>query len=536
MPSTPTTPEKPIPATRRDLGPPAVSAEAARAAKGVPREAPAAARVSLIVKAGEGFKSVPLSPARTLSVVNFEARASEPALDGVIGLSFGPASSFNDLATAVRFAPPKPGQEKGVIDVRDGDSYRADLEYPWEPGEVYWIRMVTDVLSHTYSVYVNVGGFNQETIRLARGYDFRPTQSGAKILDTLSAIVDGPSGELSIHTIIDAAPSSVAYSREGSFAVAPLPGDHALVSDRVATTWKLDASGQVLGQVARGGEVAADEAGNVYVATASSGQLAIHAFTPQLAPRWSRVDPVEPSATVRAISADAAGVSIALATATQGVASIWRYPADGGVGTPVHGGGTIAALGRDRFAVATTWEGGVSISLYHLDGCRCWCRSFPNKVWALVMTLGLDGRVVLGGYFFAPINFGGPTLEPVPHEFKIDSYAVALARADGSHVFTTRIPTSVLTGAGANAGRLVIAGEDWVTPIFPHLWQLDPAGNVVGSEPGTGFDYEEWGRSGQVAVGASNRIYWERFMVWPGPPIRPDPSTLAFPYLLALVP
>jgi len=75
----------------------------------------------------------------------------------------------------------------------------------------------------------------------------------------------------------------------------------------------------------------------------------------------------------------------------------------------------------------------------------------------------------------------------------------------------------------------VIAGEDWVLPIFPHLWQLDPAGHVIGGEPDTGF-YEQWGRSGRVAVGPSNRIYWERAMVWP------SPTSPAFPYLLALAP
>ncbi|HWU87554.1 MAG TPA: hypothetical protein VN253_09780, partial [Kofleriaceae bacterium] len=84
-----------------------------------------------------------------------------------------------------------------------------------------------------------------------------------------------------------------------------------------------------------------------------------------------------------------------------------------------------------------------------------------------------------------------------------------------------------LTGAAGQGGRLVIAGETWVTPIFPHLWQLDGAGAAVGFEPETGF-YEQWGRSGRVALGADHRIFWERAMVWP------DPTSPAFPYLLAL--
>jgi outer membrane protein assembly factor BamB len=485
-------------------------------------ETPAAGASCLDRAPGQGFASVPLSPAGTLSVIDLEATATTLQLDGVIGLSRGPAVRFDQLAAAVRFAP------GGTLDARDGGGYRADAALPFQVNRMYPVRMVADIPSHTYSVYVQDPA-TTDVIRLAQGYAFRPSQASTTSLDALSAIVDGPAGQLSVCNARGAAPGAVVYSREGSYTVAPLPGDQALVSDGVATTWKLGAAGQVLGQIARGGEVAADETGNVYVALASGGQLALHAFTAQLAPRWSRVEPAEPAAEVQAIAADAAGVTIALATA-QGVASIRRYPATGAAGGRIHGGGTLAALARDGFAIATAWQGGVSIAVHDRTGGLVWSRSFDNAVTAEVMTLDLDGRVVLGGHFSAAITFGGPTLEPAFNgEVDVNSYAVALARADGAHVFTTRIPTTRLTGAGAAAGRLVIAGETWVTPIFPHLWQLDPAGNLLPGEPYTGFA-EQWGRSGRVAVGSSNRIYWERSMVWP------SPVSPAFPYLLAIAP
>jgi len=474
----------------------------------------------LIRGPGGGFASVPLRPATVLSATDLEATASALSLDGVVGLSRGAATRFDHLAGAVRFAP------AGALEARDGAVYRADVGIPFEAGRPYQIRVIADVPSHTYSVYVRVG---DDVIQLARRYAFRSSQAAVASLDALAAIVDGPSGQLSVCNVLSAASSGVAYSREGAYAVAPLPEDQVLASDGVAATWKLGPAGEVLGQIERGGEVAADELGNVYVALASRGQLAVHAFTAQLAPRWTRVDPVEPFADVHALAADASGVTIALATA-QGVSSIRRYPAGGGAGGRLHGGGTLAALARDGFAVATTWSGGIAVSLYDRDGALRWSRSFDNDVTVEVMTLGLDGRVVLGGHFWDPISFGGPTLEPAPWgEFDVDSYAVALARADGSHAFTVRIPTTRLTGAGADGGRLVIAGEDWVTPIFPHLWKLDAYGNYLGGEPATGF-YEEWGRSGRVAVGPSGRIYWERSMVWP------SPVSPAFPYLLALAP
>jgi hypothetical protein len=476
----------------------------------------------LIRTPGQGFASVPLPPVSTLSLVDLEATATMLELDAVIGLSRGAATRFDHLATAVRFAP------GGVLDARDGAAYRADQAFPFQSDRTYPVRMAADIPSHTYSVYVQDPD-TDDVVRLARRYAFPRPSGHAVSLDALSAIVDGRTGRLSVCNIVGAGQSDVVYSREGSYTVAPLPDDQALVSDGLATTWRLDAAGQVLGQIARGGAVAADEAGNVYVALAADGQLAIHAYTPELALRWSRIDPAEPFADVQAISADAAGVSIALATVF-GVASIRRYPAGGGAATWVHGGGTLAALARDGFAVATAWEGGLAVLLYDLAGGLRWARSFDTPATVEVLTLGLEGRVVLGGHFSGAITFGGPTLEPAYEgEVEVNSYVVALAREDGAHVFTTRIPTTRLTGAAGNAGRLVIAGETWVTPIFPHLWQLDPAGNQLPGEPETGF-YEQWGRSGRVAIGASNRIYWERAMVWPSP-VSPE-----FPYLLAIDP
>lgn len=168
--------------------------------------------------------------------------------------------------------------------------------------------------------------------------------------------------------------------------------------------------------------------------------------------------------------------------------------------------------------------------LYDLKGNLRWGRSFDAPATIEVLTLGLGGRVVIGGHFAGPLSLGGPTLQPAyDGGVDVNSYVLGLRRTDGAHAFTTRIPTTVLTDAAGNAGRLVVAGETWVTPVFPHLWQLDAAGHLLPGEPELGF-YEQWGRSGRVAIGASNRIYWERWMVWP------RPYSPAFPYLLAIQP
>ncbi len=483
-------------------------------------EAPVAG--CLVRTPGAGFASTPLTPLATLGVVDFEATSTTLQADGVIGLSRGAPSGLGRLAAAVRFAP------NGALQARDDLAFRADHALAFDPGRTYAVRAVADLPSRTYAVYVHDPGTG-DVVRIARDYALRLPGGGPASLDSLSAIATGGAGQLSVCNVLGVAGTDVAYSREGSYAVAPLPGNQAIVSDGVATTWRLGPAGGVLRRAARGGEVAADPAGNVYVALASGGQLAIHALTPQLAPRWSRVEPVEPFADVAAISADPAGVTVALATPF-GVASIRRFPAGGGPGTWLHGGGALAALAPDGFAVATAWEGGLAVLLYDLGGGLRWARSFEAQATIEVLTLGLGGRVVVGGHFSGPITFGGPTLEPVyDGPVDVNSYVLALSREDGEHAFTTRIPTTVLTGAAGNAGRLVIAGETWVTPVFPHLWQLDAGGTLLPGEPEVGF-YEQWGRSGRVAIGPSNRIYWERSMVWPRPTSPP------FPYLLAIDP
>jgi hypothetical protein len=472
---------------------------------------------------GDGFVHTPLPSSTTLGITDFAATATgDLALDAVIAVSSGQATSFNQLAAAVRF------NTSGMLDVRDGSTYRADSAVTTALGHAFRIRVVADTSSHTYSVYVRDGDV---TTRLARRYAFRPTQATVASLDNLASIVDGAAGQLSICDVVGTAPTRVAYSREGAYAVFPMAADQVLASDGISTTLKLGANGQVLGQVARGGHVTADPSGQPYVALAANGQLAVDAYTAALAPRWNRVDPVPADTRVLSTMADAGGLMIALTS--NGQVSVARYPASGGPRVLQSIGGTHVALGPDGYAIGMHTPGSaLSVGAFSNTGASLWFQSYQAAPTATieVMTLGVGGRIVVGGHFSGPINFGGPTLEPVFNgEVNVNSYVVALDHATGAHAFTTRIPTTRLTGAAANASRLVIAGETWVTPIFPHLWQLDTSGAVVGGEPDTGF-YEQWGRSGRVALDASGRIYWERSMMWPSPVSEP------FPYLIALTP
>lgn len=186
-----------------------------------------------------------LTSASSVAVVDFEATANHPALDAVISLSNGTATSFSHLATSVRFST------AGVLDVRDGATYRADASVPHVPGLTRKIRILADLPSHTFSVYVDVGN-GHFTERLARRYAFRTTTAAVPSLDRPVGITDGAAGTLSLCNVIHRAPTRVAYTREGAFGVVPLAGDTVLVSNRSSTTMRLSATGEVLNQVAVG--------------------------------------------------------------------------------------------------------------------------------------------------------------------------------------------------------------------------------------------------------------------------------------------
>ena len=101
-------------------------------------------------------------------------------MNGTTGLSFGNASTWDDLAVIVGFS------EAGQLNVRNGDVYSADAVVPYRAGTSYHFRIVGDLASHTYSVYVTEGAGTE--IRLANNYAFRSSQAGVSSLDTLAVV------------------------------------------------------------------------------------------------------------------------------------------------------------------------------------------------------------------------------------------------------------------------------------------------------------------------------------------------------------
>lgn len=122
-----------------------------------------------------GFRSFDLPAEQKGSFeVSFDATPLADKIDAFTGFSADAPRDAGDVAAIVRF------NEQGTIDVRNGGSFRADQSLGYSANQSYRVRMVIDVKSRTYSVFVTAPG--QPEISLARNYAFRSTQAAVQAL------------------------------------------------------------------------------------------------------------------------------------------------------------------------------------------------------------------------------------------------------------------------------------------------------------------------------------------------------------------
>ena len=104
-------------------------------------------------------------PAATMSLVaSFDATPDDYEIDGLTGLSLGDALDDSSLAAAVRF------NGSGLIDVLDGDSFRADTRVRYKAAATYHFDIRVDLVRHATTVIVTAPGRAPEI--LASGYAF----------------------------------------------------------------------------------------------------------------------------------------------------------------------------------------------------------------------------------------------------------------------------------------------------------------------------------------------------------------------------
>ncbi len=108
--------------------------------------------------------------------IEFDATPDGTHIDSLMALSQGVGSAFDDFAVMIRFGP------SGVIDVRDGGAYGADVAVPYQPGVTYHFRADVDVVDHSFSTFVSAS--NLPEVAVATNYAFRTSQGNVGSLNS----------------------------------------------------------------------------------------------------------------------------------------------------------------------------------------------------------------------------------------------------------------------------------------------------------------------------------------------------------------
>lgn len=125
------------------------------------------------------FRNFGITPAQTsIFTAEFDATPNSASMDSLIGLSSTTGmiyGDYRDYGVIVRFAA------DGYIDARNGGGYSRDIAIQFVPGTQYHFRVVVDVPSHEYDVYVTEAGGSEQT--LATDYAFRNEQNTITNID-----------------------------------------------------------------------------------------------------------------------------------------------------------------------------------------------------------------------------------------------------------------------------------------------------------------------------------------------------------------
>jgi len=465
--------------------------------------------------AGQGFVSIPVENATVLDTLTFTMQTSG-TVDAVVGLSAGAPTGFTSNATAFRLNP------AGDIDVRDGSTYRADSTAAY--GSNVSARLIADLTTHTYSVEIDNGG----VFEVAHQYHFRTEQQGVNNLDHLSVIVDSASGSVTVCPTV-AASSGVRYSREGSYSVAPLTGGQAVISDGSTTTMMLDAGNHVLASIARGGRVAADGSGNVFIATLNDTTLSLEKLNSGLVSQWVKTRTLPSGHALVALAADGKG-GAAIGTRNANVGSVYafRFASDGTyLGSHGATGETIAVT--PTAAVVAHWANSVlTVRELSTSWATVWSNSYAGNAAVQAIAVAPDGSVALGGNLWGPIDFGGGTLAPErlgPEQTPNDDFVVGLSPG-GAFVFSQRTETNGIGGIAANGHWIVVSATYWTQFQYPRLDIFTPTGGWASDAPMIDTAFGEHAMNREIALASDNRLWMNETVQWP--------VVFGFPYLLAM--
>ncbi len=171
------------------------------------------APVCVTATAGGGFQDTPFATQSGTFTASFDATPAASPVNSTMGLSSAAAAANTDLAVIARFNP------AGDIDARDGGAYSAAAVIPYSGGVTYHFRLVVNVATHTYSVFVTAPGGAEQTV--GTNLNFRTEQSAVTSLASTGVWAGSGSNTVCNFAITGSAPD---------FSLAAAPASQTVVS------------------------------------------------------------------------------------------------------------------------------------------------------------------------------------------------------------------------------------------------------------------------------------------------------------------
>jgi poly(beta-D-mannuronate) lyase len=131
---------------------------------------------SCTTSSGGTFQNAAFAAQTGTFTAEFDATPSASPINGYVALSQGAQTAHTGFAAIARFNP------TGQIDARDGGVYAANSTINYSANVRYHFRLVVDVSTRSYSIFVTPQGGSEITV--GTNYAFRSEQSGVTSLSS----------------------------------------------------------------------------------------------------------------------------------------------------------------------------------------------------------------------------------------------------------------------------------------------------------------------------------------------------------------
>ena len=193
------------------------------------------AAASCVISSG-AWQNVAIPSQAGAFEAQFDAIPTTANMNGVVGLSNGPAADWTNLAAIVRF------DSAGTIDARNGGVYAATATIPYTAGTSYHFRLDVDLASHTYDIHVTPAGAAEQL--LGNAFAFRTEQATVSVLNNLG--LDANAGTATVCNVSVSPWTPPQPAPVASVTVSPAATSVSVGATVQLTATLKDASGNVL--------------------------------------------------------------------------------------------------------------------------------------------------------------------------------------------------------------------------------------------------------------------------------------------------